>query len=241
MTTCTCDLSIVVPVFDEVQCIGAFFERIVPVLDGLQRSWEIVVVDDGSRDDTPAVVGMRAQSDPRVRLIRAQHRGKGAAIRRGLFEAGGTWIFMVDVDLAMPPDNLSRFLAMADGNPCPDIVIGSREAPGARRLGEPWRRYLLGRLFNAVVRLLVLPGLKDTQCGFKLFRARALAGLLDCLTIDGFAFDVELLMLARRVGLDIREVGIVWEGDGESGVRLQEGVRAVADVLRLKFHHWYRT
>jgi dolichyl-phosphate beta-glucosyltransferase len=232
-----CELSVIVPVFNEEHHIGIFVERIRPALDHSRQTWEIVVVDDGSHDDTQAVVEALARNDARIRLIRGDHRGKGSAIRLGLREARGEWVFMADADLAMPPDNLTRFLSVAAQTPQPDLVIGSREAPGAMRMGEPWRRYAIGRAFNWFVRLFVLPGVADTQCGFKLFRAAAIRGHLDRLTIDGFAFDVEMLLLARRAGLDIREVGIVWHGRDESGVSAVKGAAAFADVLRIRCRH----
>jgi dolichyl-phosphate beta-glucosyltransferase len=133
----------------------------------------------------------------------------------------------------MPLDNLERFLRAVRGTTVPHIVIGSREGPGAQRIGEHPMRRVIGRIFNGWVRLLVLPGLADTQCGFKLFSATAAETLFPRLTVDGFAFDVELLVLARRAGFEVQEAGIVWRGRVDSRVAVARGAAAFGDVLKI--------
>jgi glycosyltransferase involved in cell wall biosynthesis len=229
-------LSIVVPAFNEQASIGLTIDRLREQLARLAAPWEIIVVDDGSTDHTSAVVDAIAASDRRVRLVPQDHAGKGSAVRRGMLAAHGEWRFMADADLSMPPDNLHRFLALVSREPAPHIVIGSREAPGSRRVGEPWRRHAIGRIFNRLVQLVVLPGISDTQCGFKLFSASSAAALFPELTIAGFAFDVELLFRARRAGFTIQEVGIVWNCRTETRVGWSRGARAFVDVVRI----WWR-
>lgn len=230
-------LSIVVPALNEEGAIASFIERMRSVASALAADWEIVVVDDGSTDRTREIVEAFARQDPRVRLIPAAHRGKGGAIRRGMLEARGQWRFMADADLSMPADNLARFLTAVDREPPPDVVIGSREAPGAVRVGEPWHRHVIGRVFNRIVRLLAVPDVQDTQCGFKLFAAAAVERIFPRLTIDGFAFDVEALFLAQQAGLDVREVGIVWHARADSRVGLWRGAGAFLDILRIRWRH----
>jgi dolichyl-phosphate beta-glucosyltransferase len=205
-------------------------------MDRLGLDWELIVVDDGSADHTVAIVEQAAAGDRRIRLVRGGRGGKGKAIQRGMLEARGTWRFMADADLAMPPDNLDRFLDAVASPPAPHIVIGSREAPGSRRVGEHWLRHLIGRVFNAHVRLFALPGIMDTQCGFKLFSAEAAEALFPRLTISGFAFDVEVLVMARRAGFDLRETGIVWHGRADSRVAVSRGAAAFGDVLRVRWN-----
>ncbi len=205
-------------------------------MDRLGLDWELIVVDDGSADSTVAIVEQAAASDRRIRLLRGGRGGKGKAIQRGMLEARGTWRFMADADLAMPPDNLERFLDAVASPPAPHIVIGSREAPGSLRVGEHWLRHLIGRVFNAHVRLFALPGIMDTQCGFKLFSAEAAEALFPRLTISGFAFDVEVLVMARRAGFDLRETGIVWHGRADSRVAVSRGAAAFGDVLRVRWN-----
>lgn len=224
-------LSIVVPAFNEETRIGSCIERLCAALPALVESWEIVVADDGSADRTGEIVGRFAAGDSRVRLVSLPHRGKGSAVRHGLLEARGQWRFIADADLAMPPDNLARFLdARASGAA---IIIGSREAAGSRRVDEPWIRHTIGRVFNWLVRLLVVPGISDTQCGFKLLSAAAVETICPKMATDGFAFDVEMLALARQHRLAVREIGITWHGDQESRVALAGGTAAFVDVLRI--------
>jgi dolichyl-phosphate beta-glucosyltransferase len=230
-------LSIVVPAYNEETRIGSCIGRMRQALPSLVPSWEILVADDGSRDRTSEVVAAEAEADSRVRLIELPHRGKGEAVRRGLLEARGEWRYIADADLATPPDNLPRFLAhITDTDTA--LVIGSREAPGSKRLDEPWIRHWIGRFFNWFVRLLVVPGITDTQCGFKLFSARAVEAICPYVTSQGFAFDVEMLALARRAGLSIREVGVTWDGNQESRVAFGRGAAAFVDVLRIRWRLW---
>lgn len=176
--------------------------------------------------------------ETRICLVTGARAGKGAAVRRGMLGARGAWRFMADADLAMPLDNLDRFLSLVNCASPPEVLIGSREAPGAQRRGEHWLRYLIGRVFNGYVRALVLPGIVDTQCGFKLFSAAAAEDLFRRVTVGGFAFDVELLVLARRAGYEIREVGIVWHGRTDSRVAVTRGAAAFGDVLRVRWNAW---
>jgi len=207
-------------------------------LDETALDWELVVADDGSEDDTRTVVEELARRDGRVRLVGGPHRGKGAAVRRGMLDARGAWRFMADADLSMPPDNLHRFLAVTRRTVVPDVAIGSREAPGSQWIGEPWRRHVFGRAFNILVRLLAVPGVQDTQCGFKLFSAEAAEALFPHARIQGFAFDVEMLFLARRAGFDVREVGITWYCRVESRVTARRGAAAFVDILLVRWNAW---
>jgi dolichyl-phosphate beta-glucosyltransferase len=230
-------LSIVVPAYNEETRIGPCIDRLRTALPALVPSWEILVADDGSRDRTREVVSALAAEDDRVRLLALPHRGKGEAVKRGLLEARGEWRFMADADLATPPDNLPRFLEHTSDSRTA-LVIGSREAPGAQRLDEPWIRHVIGRAFNWFVRACIVSGISDTQCGFKLLSADAVEAICPYLTIDGFAFDVEMLALADRAGLTIREVGVTWDGDQESRVAFGGGAKAFVDVLRIRWRLW---
>jgi glycosyltransferase involved in cell wall biosynthesis len=203
------------------------------------RAWEIIVADDGSTDRTAALVGESAATDSRIRLLQCQRHGKGSAVRRGMLEARGAWRFMADADLSMPPDNIARFFgAIALLSPPPSVVIGSREAPGARRIGEPAARHILGRIFNWLVQLVAVPGIRDTQCGFKLFSGEVVDAVFPHARIDSFAFDVELLCLARRAGVRITEVGIDWHCRVDSRVSLWRGAVAFVDIARVRWNLW---
>jgi len=227
-------LSIVVPAYNEEAVIGRFIDSVRSEVDRPGLTWETIIVDDGSADQTARVVREAAGDDDRIRLVEAPHRGKGAAVRQGFLVARGQWILMADADLSMPWDNLSRFLDAAAQRDAPQIVIGSREAPGAERTGEAWSRRVSGRVFNALVRLFAVPGIADSQCGYKMLSADAVAALAPHLTLDGFAFDVELLYLARLAGFPIREVGITCHCRQDSRVRVRAGIASVLDVLRVR-------
>jgi len=230
-------LSIVVPAYNEEAVIGRFIQSIHAEVTPLGFTWELLVVDDGSTDATVTVVRDAARVDGRVRLLETAHRGKGAAVRQGFLASRGEWVFMADADLSMPWDNLHRFFDMAAAEqPPPQVIIGSREAPGAQRTGEAWGRRFSGRVFNVLVRLFAVPGIYDSQCGYKMLSAEAVAALAPHLTIDGFAFDVELLCLARLAGFEIREVGIICHCRQDSRVRVRLGAAAVSDVLRVRLN-----
>lgn len=227
-------LSIVVPAYNEEAVIGHFLESVHSDVDRAGLTWEAIVVDDGSSDRTRAIVRDAASVDPRVHLVEAPHRGKGAAVRQGLVVARGEWVLMADADLSMPWDNLSRFFAVASERHGAQVIIGSREAPGAERIGESRARRVSGRLFNALVRIFAVPGIRDSQCGYKMLSADAVAALAPHLTIDGFALDVELLYLARLAGFRIREVGITCHCRLDSRVRVRAGLASALDVLRIR-------
>ncbi len=223
--------SLIIPAYNESGRLRHTLQQCVVALDTHPPGWEIIVVDDGSTDDTRMVAAEAAERDARIRVIAAPHGGKGAAVRRGMLEARGRWRFFADADLAVGLDQLPRFFE-AEG----DVVIGSREAPGAQRIGEPVFRHLVGRAFNLIVRLIAVRGITDTQCGYKLFSARAAELLFPMSRLDGFAFDVELLFLARQHGLTVREVPVTWHHRRGSRVRLQTGLMAFAQILQIRWN-----
>lgn len=227
--------SVIVPALNEERCIEAFLERVSRYLESRVPSWEIIVVDDGSSDATVRLVEHWIRSEPRVRLLRQAHGGKGSAVRRGMLEARGAWRFMADADLSVAPETWDVFLDMTREPGAADVVVGSREAEGARRIGEPFARHVIGRVFNLLVQVCAVSSVNDTQCGFKLFRSDAAVTLFPHLTVEGFAFDVELLFLARRCGFTIREVGVVWICRTDSRVRVGRGAAAFVDVVRIRW------
>lgn len=226
-------LSVVVPAYNEAPRITRTLDELRQQLPHLISDWEVRVVDDGSRDETARLVGEVAATDPRVVLQREPHRGKGGAVRAGLLAAPGELRFICDADLSMPVPELRRFLE-AVPHAC-DIAIGSREGPSARRVGEPPYRHVMGRGFNAFVRIMAVPGIRDTQCGFKLLTAEAVTAICPLMTIDGWAFDIEMLLIARRLGLRVREVPIEWHYREHSQVSpVRDSFRMARDVLRIR-------
>lgn len=227
-------LSVIIPAYNEASRIVSTLEQVAGFLSTRPYAWEVVVVDDGSSDHTRALVAEFAARHPQVRLLERPHRGKGGAVKAGMLAATGQYRFMCDADLSMPIQQVERFLPpQVEGV---DVVVGSREAAGARRVGEPWRRHLMGRFYNWLVQVLAAPGLQDTQCGFKCFRGQVAADLFRRQTLDGFAFDVEVLFLARKAGLVVREVGIDWHYRQLSRVRpLRDSAAMTWDLLKIRW------
>jgi dolichyl-phosphate beta-glucosyltransferase len=226
-------LSVVIPAFNESLRLPHTLGRCVAFLDNWNETWELVVVDDGSADDTAAVVERFHERENRVRLLRVPHGGKGAAVRAGMLHATGRWRLFADADLSMDLSELPGFFEQPA-----DVAIASREAPGAERIGEPLARHLIGRIFNLCVRVIVVPGVQDTQCGYKLFTGDAAQTLFAASRVDGFAFDVELIFLARRAGLQVREVPIVWRHKPGSRVGMQTGLAAFRQLLEIRRNAW---
>ncbi len=227
-------LSVVIPAYNEEARIEAALEQVRAYLSFQSYAWEVVVADDGSIDGTGPLVSAFASECPGVRLLSLEHRGKGWAVQQGMLAATGVYRFLCDADLSMPVEQIGRFLETdLDGV---DILVGSRELEQSRRIREPARRHLMGRVFNLLIRALALPGIRDTQCGFKLFRAETTVALFERQTLWGFAFDVEILYLARRGGLVVREVAIDWHYREGSKVRpLRDAVAMARDVIKIRW------
>ena len=202
------ELSIVIPAYNEARRLPESFARLYEYLQRQPYLAEVIVVDDGSDDSTAAVVRAWMGRWHALRLIQIPHTGKGGAVRAGALAAQGAWIFLADADFSMPVQELSLFAPSE--YPSTDVLIGSREVPGARRIGEPFYRHLMGRAFNLAVQWLLAPGIRDTQCGFKRLRREVALDLFFHQSVTGWGFDVELLYVARLRGYVIREIPISW-------------------------------
>lgn len=226
-------LSIVIPAYNEEERISATLDEVVAYLSHQSYSWEVLVVDDGSTDRTTEFVDSWAGEVAGVSLESVEHGGKGWAVKQGMLSATGEYRFMCDADLSMPIEQLSRFLdRMEEGY---DVVIGSREAVGARRYDEPPLRHLMGRVFNWTVRMLAVRGFQDTQCGFKCFRGEVVQELFSKQKARGFSFDVEILYLALRRNMRIVEIPIDWYHQEASKVRpLADSFLMLRDTLTLR-------
>lgn len=207
-------LSIIIPAYNEEHRLPGTLEQIYSYLKDQSYTAEVLVVENGSQDRTLEVAHLYQEKIPALRVIQEEGRGKGRAVRRGMLEARGEYRFMSDADLSMPVEHINHFLppALQDY----DIAIGSREAQGAVRFNEPQYRHLGGRAVNTMIRLMALPGLQDTQCGFKCFHAPAAERLFRLQTLTGWSFDIELLYIARLRRLRVVEVPIHWYFNPES-------------------------
>ncbi len=201
-------LSIIIPAFNEEERLPDTLTKIADFVQSQNFVAEVIVVDNASADRTAAIVADFASRYPFIRYLYEARRGKGAAVRTGMLSVHGDYRLISDADLSVPITEAKEFLPPVRANY--DIAIGSREIKGAARYNEPLYRHLMGRVFNLIVRLLVLPGLHDTQCGFKCFRDDVARDLFPESKIDGWSFDVEILCMARGKGYRVIEVPVNW-------------------------------
>lgn len=222
-------LSVVIPCYNEERRLEAGVRRVAGYLDARGEPYEILAVDDGSRDGTLGLARRLQKEVPALRAIPlGRNRGKGAAVREGMISALGERILMTDADLSTPIEDLERLESRTE-----DVVIASRKL-AASEIDQPASRKLAGDAFNAAVRMVALPGIRDTQCGFKLWSAAAARAVFPRMKLERFAFDVESLWLARRLGFRVAEVPCRWTHDDRSTVKLaRDGMRMGVDLLRI--------
>lgn len=228
-------LSIIIPAYNEERRLPATLETIQGFLAQQNYTAEALIVENGSSDRTLSIAQEFAERNPVFRAMHIDERGKGRAVRAGMLAATGKYRFFADTDLSMPITEVNRFLP--PHIPDPAVVIGSREAPGAVRYGEPEMRHLSGRIFNSLVRWIALPGLQDTQCGFKMFRSDAAEDVFRRQTIFGWTFDVEVLFIARLHGYPIIELGVPWYYNADTKVRmLSDAWHMVKDLITIRLN-----
>ena len=227
--------SVVIPAYNEARRLPRYLDTVVAYFDGRGEPCEVIVVDDGSTDDTAAVVERMGQHHAAVTVIRSgRNEGKGAAVRSGMLAARGRWRLFADADGATPITEVKRLeAALAAGA---DVAIGSRGLSDASVFLETRRhRVLAGRIFNWLLRRVGLRGIHDSQCGFKAFTARAADTLFPRIATRGFGFDVELLFRARAVGFAIAEIAVNWaDQPGSKSSVLRDGPRMMWQILRAR-------
>jgi dolichyl-phosphate beta-glucosyltransferase len=232
------ELSVVVPAYNEETRLAATLPVILGYLETARPSFEVVVVDDGSEDSTLAVAQSFAERG--VQALRTPvNRGKGAALRTGVLATSGDKVLLTDADLSTPITEVERLERHLDDA---ELVFGSRAVSGAKiDRPQPVVRQWMGKTFNFFIRVLVAGGIRDTQCGFKLLDGPSARAVFSDLLLDGFAYDVELLWLARRRGLRVAEVGVEWNHSPDSRVHLvTDSARMALDVLRIRLLHGWR-
>ena len=233
----TLEMSIVVPVYNEEKNIEEALRRIQAFQSLKKEPWECLIVNDGSTDRTEAITraAIAAQPESHFKLLsNPSNHGKGFAVRQGVLAVSGRFILVTDADLSAPIKELDKLTkALNEGY---DIAIGSRalKSPGGD-VQQSFKRWLAGRIFNGVVRTLALRGISDTQCGFKCFKKQAAHELFRAQKLDGFSFDVEVLRLAQKRGLRIKEVPVMWRQARDSRVRLfHDSLKMVRDLFYLR-------
>lgn len=232
-------LSIVIPAYNEgaPDRLPQSLRDIVAFVDKQDFPVEVIIVNNNSTDNTLEIAEQIAREYPYFRAVTERTQGKGAAVRTGMLQAQGQYLFICDADLSMPIEEVLKFVPpQLEGY---DIAIASREAAGAKRVGEPEIRHIMGRVFNFIVKVIAVRGLNDTQCGFKSFRREVALELFPLQTIDGWAFDVELLFIARQHGYDIIEVPITWIYKAHSKIHpLRDSINMVVETLRIRVKGW---
>jgi len=230
-----CELSVVIPAFNEANRLRPSLEKALAYLARRGDPFEILVVDDGSRDRTAAVA--REVGDARIQVVQLdRNRGKGAAVKAGILASTGRKVLITDADFSTPIEELEKIEAHLATH---TLVVGSRAVADADvRERQPFYRELMGKSFNRIIHLLGVRGIRDTQCGFKLVEGEAGRRLATLLTVERFAYDVELVWLARRLGYAIAEVGVVWINSPDSRVSpVSSSLGALLDVIRFRLRH----
>jgi len=237
-------LSVIIPSYNEQKNLQrGVLDEVISYLKRQSYDWEVILSDDGSTDGTVAALQDFAAAHPQVRVLENAHAGKGPTVQSGMLAARGKWRLFTDFDQSTPLSEIEKLWPATETGS--EVVIGSREIAGAKRDKEPWYRHMMGRGFNLLVQALAMPGIQDTQCGFKLFSDTATQALFPNLVVygrakerqDAFtgAFDVEALFLARKYHFSITEVPIFWkhhETDRVSPVK--DSLRMLIDILKIR-------
>ncbi len=241
------EYSIIIPAFNESDKITSTLTQILGFMREYNKAFEIVVVDDGSKDNTADIVQKYAETNPEVKIIRNPHKGKGPTLWTGVMQAQGNLLYLCDADLAAPIEEIKKFTLWATDHDY-DVVIGSREGTGAKRINEPFYRHLMGRVFNYLVQIVALRGISDTQCGFKLFKKDVARNIFGKLHIYGEsaqeiekaylgAFDVEVLYLAKKLGYKIKSVPVTWTFVVTTRLNpVSDSLKMARDVMRIRLN-----
>lgn len=239
-------LSIIIPAFNEAKRIGATLEKIEAYRSKLPYLSEVILVNDHSNDQTLSIMENFAKNRPGYLILsNPVNFGKGFSVQQGMLTSRGKFRLFSDADLSTPIEEVGNLLPHLDppdkSAPQWDIVIGSRRMPGSKIVvHQPVYREAAGRFFSLLVRIFTVRGFLDTQCGFKLFTAKAASEVFRCVTIPGFGFDVELLYIARQKGFRVLEAPVVWEDSPDSTVRLhRDATKMFADLILIRWRGFW--
>ena len=240
-------ITIVSPVYNEEKRIEASLKKIYEFMEMQNYSYEIIVSDDGSTDRTKEIVRQYKKEWEELKLLENPHKGKAPAIISGINKAQGENVLFTDIDLSVSIDEIPKMLTWVENQDF-EVAIATREGIGAKRIGEPYMRHLMGRIFNLLVQIMILPGINDTQCGFKMFETNAAKEIFkksklysaDDPEITGAkvsGFDVELLYIAQKLGYRIKEVPVIWTYGDDSKVHgLKDSYNNAMDVFKVRLN-----
>lgn len=226
-------LSVIIPAHNEEQRLPPSLDQLHSFLSRQSYQAEVIVVENGSQDRTFEVASEYIAHMPNLRVIQEKMPGKGLAVRSGMLAAEGKYRIFCDADFSMPVEEINKFVPTAEQSY--DVAIASRELSASVRINEPEYRHRIGRIFNGMVRWAVLPGLQDTQCGFKAFRGEVAENVFRIQTLPGWSFDAEVLVIARKQGYTITEVPITWYY--KPGTRLhiiKDSLKMAYDLLTIR-------
>lgn len=241
------EYSIVIPTFNESDKITASLTQVLNFMRSYSDNFEVLVVDDGSSDTTADIIENYRANNPEIKMIRNSHKGKGPTVWTGIMAAQGDYIYLADADFSAPISEFKKLMVWAKDHNT-DVVIASREGPGAKRINEPLYRHIMGRIFNYLVQLIALPGINDSQCGFKLFKKDAAKQIFTKLKIYSDeapildkpflgAFDVEVLYVARKLHFKIKEVPVTWTYVKTTRLRVfNTSIKMVRDVINVRIN-----
>ncbi len=226
-------LSLILPAHNEAGRLASCLSQVKAFVNAQSYESEVLLVENASTDETLNIAKSFLEDFPQLKIIQLEQAGKGNAIRTGMLQAEGQYRFMADVDFSMPIEEINKFLPPLLENS--QLSIASREKAGSKRIDEPFYRHLIGRAFNFLVQLLVLPGIQDSQCGFKCFSAEVAEAIFPKQRLDGWSFDVEILCIAREMGFEIREVPVIWTYQKGSRMNvLRQSWRMFKDLLLIR-------
>ena len=230
-------LSIIIPAYNEEKRIGATLDQILRHLQTANYEAELILVDDGSNDQTIEVINQHLRNFPFLLIRQPRNQGKGSAVKKGMLAAGGQCLLFSDADLSTPIQEVDRFLRLHEEGY--DCVIGSRALEASKiEVRQIFFRELMGKVFNRIARLLSFQKIKDSQCGFKSFKRAAAKDLFANQKLAGFAFDAEILYLAQKKGYKIREEPVIWRNALDSRVKIvSDPVKMFSDLLKIRWLH----
>lgn len=230
-------ISVVIPAYDEAFRLPKTIKRIQEYLKDKDISFEIIVVDDGSKDQTVSVAKDFLNGSSHLVLTNERNRGKGYCVKKGMLAASGKYVLFSDADLSTPIEEIERMIPHLENGY--DIVIGSRAISDSNVKRETWwYREIMGRAYNLLGQLILFPGIQDSQCGFKCFRHDVARDLFSQQKLEGFSFDGEILFLARRQGYQIKEIPVNWFRDSGSKVKLvKDSIRMFFDLIKVRLIH----
>jgi len=230
-------LSVVIPAYNEEKRISPTISEIEKYLSGVDYDWELLVVNDGSSDNTAKIVNDFCKMNSRIKLIdNKKNKGKGGVVRQGMLEASGDWRLFMDADNSTPIKEIEKMWAYVDNY---EVIIGSRYIKGSLITErQSFLRRFISRAGNLLIRVLILPGVEDTQCGFKMFSASACKRIFPKQRFMRWSFDMEILAIAKRLGYKIKEVPVVWENAAGSklGGGIKVAMRTFWDLIKIKWN-----